>query len=31
VDRNGYTLDGDLLRPARVIVGQPAHRPVGDG
>jgi molecular chaperone GrpE len=25
VDRTGYTLGGELLRPARVIVGQPAR------
>ena len=24
VDRQGYTVDGELLRPARVVVGQPA-------
>lgn len=31
VDRTGYTVGGELLRPARVIVGQSAGRPAGGG
>lgn len=29
VDRAGYTLNGDLLRPARVVVGQPVSNDEG--
>jgi molecular chaperone GrpE len=31
VERTGYTIDGELLRPARVIVGQPAPPRGGTG
>lgn len=31
VERTGYTLDGELLRPARVVVGKPTAERTGNG
>ena len=31
VERTGYTVDGDLLRPARVLVGRASDAAAGDG